>query len=54
LERIAPYLSLGGYIVLDDYLDYGGCRRAVDEFLSSRDGFEMALKDANVALRRTG
>ncbi|MGH9424434.1 MAG: TylF/MycF/NovP-related O-methyltransferase, partial [Thermoanaerobaculia bacterium] len=33
LERIVPSLSHGAYVVLDDYNDYGGCRRAVDEFL---------------------
>jgi O-methyltransferase len=33
LERIWPALSIGGYIVLDDYNDYPGCRIAVDEFV---------------------
>ena len=35
LERIVPRLSAGAYVVLDDYNDYGGCRRAVDEFLDA-------------------
>jgi hypothetical protein len=39
--------------VLDDYYDYGGCRQAVDEFLAGRPEFGMALRGANVALRRT-
>ena len=30
-KRIVPWLSEGAYVVLDDYNDYGGCRRAVDE-----------------------
>ncbi len=34
LERIAPHLAPGGAIVLDDYFDWGGCRKAVDEYLA--------------------
>jgi asparagine synthase (glutamine-hydrolysing) len=33
LERIWPRLSPGGVIVIDDYDDWSGCRRAVDDFL---------------------
>ena len=33
LERIAPHLSVGGIIVLDDYFDWSGCRKATDDFL---------------------
>ena len=33
LERIAPRLVPGGAILLDDYFDWSGCRRATDEFL---------------------
>jgi len=35
LERITPHLSIGGSIILDDYNDWGGCRKATDEFLAS-------------------
>jgi O-methyltransferase len=34
LERIAPHLSKGGVIVLDDYFDWSGCRKATDDFLA--------------------
>lgn len=34
LERIAPRLSIGGSVIVDDYYDWGGCKRAVDEFLA--------------------
>jgi asparagine synthase (glutamine-hydrolysing) len=34
LERIAPRLSAGGVIVLDDYYDWSGCRQATDDFLA--------------------
>lgn len=33
LERIFPNLTLGGSIILDDYHDWGGCRKATDEYL---------------------
>jgi predicted O-methyltransferase YrrM len=33
LERIAPRLSPGGIIILDDYFDWSGCRKATDDFL---------------------
>jgi len=35
LQRITPYLSVGGSIILDDYNDWGGCRKATDYYLSS-------------------
>jgi hypothetical protein len=39
LTRIAPRLVRGGRIVLDDYYAWSGCRAAVDEYFSGRDGF---------------
>jgi hypothetical protein len=38
LQRIFPNLVVGGSIILDDYHDWGGCRKATDEFLSEVDG----------------
>ena len=37
LTRIFPHLVPGGSIVLDDYHDWGGCRKATDEFLAGLD-----------------
>jgi Macrocin-O-methyltransferase (TylF) len=34
LERIVPHLAPGGSIILDDYFDWGGCRKATDEYLA--------------------
>jgi O-methyltransferase len=34
LARVYPRLSPGGCMVVDDYYDYGGARRATHEFLS--------------------
>lgn len=33
LERVFPDLVSGGSIILDDYHDWGGCRKATDEYL---------------------
>ncbi len=41
LERIAPLLSPGGRIVLDDYDKWSGCRTAVDEYFAGRDEFRL-------------
>lgn len=37
LERVTPHLSRGGIIVLDDYFDWSGCRKATDDFLARTD-----------------
>ena len=41
LTRIAPLVVPGGRIVLDDYYQWSGCRAAVDEYFSGRDGFRL-------------
>jgi hypothetical protein len=41
LTRIAPLLVSGGRIVLDDYYQWSGCRTAVDEYFTDRDGFRL-------------
>lgn len=35
IGRIWPQLANGGLMVFDDYNDYGGCTKAVDEFVAS-------------------
>jgi hypothetical protein len=42
LTRVFPHLVVGGSIILDDYHDWGGCRKATDEFLRGVTGqFEL-------------
>ncbi len=53
LERLERCVSRGGLIVVDDYHDYGGCRKAVDEFLKSAPHFRFEDANANILLRRT-
>jgi len=38
LEQIWPNLIVGGSIILDDYHDWGGCRKAVDEYFERQEG----------------
>ncbi|HEY0822054.1 MAG TPA: TylF/MycF/NovP-related O-methyltransferase [Rhizobacter sp.] len=52
LERIFPQLVVGGSIILDDYHDWGGCRKATDEFLRGVTGTFM-LDDRAGSLRIT-
>jgi len=53
IERIYPVLSRGGYLVFDDYLDYGGCRRAVHEALSTRDDVVVSRISGHLVARRS-
>ncbi len=41
LERISPHLVPGGRLVIDDYYFWSGCRTAVDEYFSGRDGYRL-------------
>lgn len=52
LERIWPHLSPGGYVVLDDYEDYGGCRKATDEFVEAHPEAEVVARAPHFVLRR--
>jgi len=45
LQRIEPRLARGGILVIDDYDDWSGCRKAVDEyFADKRDGYDFVRK----------
>lgn len=50
LERVWPRLSVGGCVILDDYHDWGGCRKAADEFLQTCVG-EFRLDDSSGAMK---
>lgn len=52
LERIFPHLVTGGSIILDDYHDWGGCRKATDEYLARVPG-QFALDDGAGSLKIT-
>ena len=52
LERIFPRLVTGGSIILDDYHDWGGCRKATDEYLRHVVG-QFSLDDSAGSMRIT-
>ncbi|AMV36119.1 TylF/MycF/NovP-related O-methyltransferase [Planctomyces sp. SH-PL62] len=52
LRRIYPNLAPGGSIILDDYLDWGGCRKAADEFLRGLSG-GFVLDDSASSMKIT-
>jgi O-methyltransferase len=35
LEHLVPRISPGGVLIIDDYWHWGGCRKAVDEYLAA-------------------
>jgi O-methyltransferase len=51
LQHVEQRLSRGGIMILDDYHDYGSCKRAVDEFMACHSDFAFA-DGKNVILRR--
>lgn len=52
LERIWPVLSIGGYVVLDDYNDYPGCRIAVDDFVRRTPTANVMQKAPNAVIQK--
>lgn len=52
LQRIFPHLVIGGSIILDDYHDWGGCRKATDEYLRGVVG-QFALDDSAGSMKIT-
>lgn len=52
LERIFPVLVPGGIIILDDYHDWGGCRKATDEYLQKVAG-QFILDDTAGSMKIT-
>jgi asparagine synthase (glutamine-hydrolysing) len=55
LQRIEPRLVPGGILVIDDYADWAGCRKAVDEYFAGRRGeFEFRIKSRLHIRRRPG
>lgn len=52
LERIFPNLVVGGSIILDDYYDWGGCRKATNEYLKKVVG-QFKLDDSAGSMKIT-
>lgn len=55
LEAVAPRLSPGGLIVVDDYPEFGGCKDATEEFLKAHpDDFRATMRERLVIERIGG
>jgi asparagine synthase (glutamine-hydrolysing) len=52
LERLWPVLSPGGYLVLDDYNDYGGCREATDAFVRGHEDVEILQREPHAVITK--
>ncbi|MGE4250909.1 MAG: TylF/MycF/NovP-related O-methyltransferase [Parvibaculaceae bacterium] len=52
LRRVFPRLVEGGSIILDDYHDWGGCRKAADEYLRDVSG-QFVLDDRAGSMKVT-
>ena len=52
LQRVFPKLVPGGSIILDDYHDWGGCRKAADEYLRGVTG-QFTLDDSAGSMKIT-
>ena len=52
LERLYPVWSNGGYWVIDDYNDYGGCRQVVEKFLARHEDVIRISAESNLVLQR--
>jgi len=52
LEQIFPNLVVGGSLILDDYHDWGGCRKATDEFLRKVVG-QFSMEDSYGSVKIT-
>ena len=52
LDALCGRLTQHASVVLDDYCDYGGCRKAVDRFLADTDGFRVRKLRPHAVLER--
>ena len=52
LERIYARLAVGGCMILDDYNDYRGCRKAADAFLAEKPDLVLVTPRPNALIRR--
>lgn len=53
LNFVWPRLSTGGFIVIDDYNDWEGCRKATDEFVAANAGVAFVRRSPHAVLKKT-
>ncbi len=54
LQQITPHLSVNGYLIIDDYYDWSGCKKAIDEFFTSelKTQFDFIKKNDKLVIKR--
>jgi len=53
MEVLYPKVVKGGYIIVDDYSDWPGCKLAVDEYLSSiDDDYSLSIEDGSLVIHK--
>jgi asparagine synthase (glutamine-hydrolysing) len=52
LEYVWPKLSNGGIVILDDYNDWDGCKKATDQFLTMSSGFEIITLQPHAVIKK--
>jgi O-methyltransferase len=54
LEVLYPRVSQGGFIIVDDYTDWSGCRTAVNEYLSNCDenSYTKEYSDGSLIIKK--
>lgn len=53
-EVLYPRISAGGYMIVDDYTDWSGCRLAVDEYMDTQapDSYEKELVSGSLVIKK--
>ena len=46
--EIWPAISSGGCMIFDDYYDWGGCKKAVDEYFENRFDYKLDNSGGNL------
>jgi Macrocin-O-methyltransferase (TylF). len=53
LNQIVPNVVVGGIIVIDDYYDWSGCKKAVDDFFKDKQSsFEMIFGEKLTIIKK--
>lgn len=53
MEVLYPKVVKGGYIIVDDYSDWPGCKLAVDEYLSNiDDDYNLSIEDGSLVIHK--
>lgn len=53
MEVLFPRVVKGGYIIVDDYSDWPGCKLAVDEYLANvEEDYNLSIEDGSLVIHK--